>query len=152
MNKRGRLILVVDDEPYVCSAYKLMFKHDGHTVHIAHNGTDALDLLELHAFDLMVTDYSMLGMKGDELAAIIRQRRPHLPIIMITAHADALQSSGHPLTGIDSINRAELYVPVAKLLEEDRHGYKVILWLSGVATLSSVGLFLSKTKTSSAAR
>jgi CheY-like chemotaxis protein len=42
-------------------------------------------------------------MKGDELAAVIKQRLPHQPIIMITAYAEVLKSSGNPLTGVDGI-------------------------------------------------
>lgn len=98
-----RQILVVDDEPYICSAYKLMFRHEGHMVHIASNATEALGLLELHQFDLVILDFAMPGMKGDELAGVIRQRRPQLPIIMVTAHADALKSSRHPLPGVDCL-------------------------------------------------
>lgn len=103
MNKKVRHILVVDDEPNICTALKLMFRHDGHRVEMAHNATDALALLELHPFDLVTTDYNMAGMKGDELAVLIKQRRPHLPVIMITAHAYAMQASGRDLPGVDHL-------------------------------------------------
>jgi len=44
-----------------------------------------------------------VGMKGDELAAVIKQRLPHQPIIMITAYAEMLKSSGDTLAGVDFI-------------------------------------------------
>jgi len=41
-------------------------------------------------FDAVVTDYAMPGMKGDDLAAMIKQLRPECPILMLTAHAEML--------------------------------------------------------------
>jgi CheY-like chemotaxis protein len=98
-----RRILVVDDEPAVCDAIKMMLKYDGHAVQTATGGKEALSLLEQGRFDLITVDYAMAGMKGDELAAVIKQRLPHQPIIMITAHAEMLKSSGDPLAGVDFI-------------------------------------------------
>ncbi len=43
----------------------------------------------------------------------------------------------------DTISRVELYSPVQKLLAEDRRAYTRVLWLSGVAVLCALGLFLS---------
>jgi two-component system response regulator MprA len=96
-------ILVVDDEPAVCDAIKMMLKFDGHEVQTANGSHEALSLLEQDRFDLITVDYAMAGMNGDELAASIKQRLPHQPIIMITAHADMLKSSGSPLAGVDRI-------------------------------------------------
>jgi CheY-like chemotaxis protein len=98
-----RQILVVDDEPAVGDAIKMMLQFVGHAVQTANGSKAALSLLEQGKFDLIITDYSMPGMKGDELAAIIKQRLPHQPIIMITAYAEMLKSSGNPLTGVDFI-------------------------------------------------
>jgi CheY-like chemotaxis protein len=98
-----RQILVVDDEPAVCDAIKMMLKFDGHTVQTADGSKAALSLLEQDKFDLIIMDYSMPGMKGDELAAIIKQRLPHQPIVMITAYAEMLKSSSNPLPGVDFI-------------------------------------------------
>jgi CheY-like chemotaxis protein len=96
-------ILVVDDEPAVCGAIKMMLKFDGHEVQTANGSKEALALLEKGKFDLITVDYAMVGMKGDELAAAIKQRLPHQPIIMITAYAEMLKSSGNPLPGVDFI-------------------------------------------------
>jgi hypothetical protein len=43
----------------------------------------------------------------------------------------------------DTIGRVELYSPVRKLLADDRRAYRSVLWLSGVAVLCALGLFLS---------
>jgi CheY-like chemotaxis protein len=96
-------ILVVDDEPFVCDAVKMMLVFDGHDVQTANSGKDALKLMDNEKFDLVITDFAMPLMKGDELAAIIKSRTPGQPVIMITAYAEMLQSSGNPLIGVDEV-------------------------------------------------
>jgi CheY-like chemotaxis protein len=98
-----RRILVVDDEPLVCDAVKMMLAFDGHEVETASNGKEALALLERSQFDLVITDFQMPTMKGDELAAAIKARNPKQPIVMITAYAEMLHASGNPLTGVDYV-------------------------------------------------
>jgi len=98
-----RKILVVDDEPFVCDAVKMMLTFDAHIVETASNGKDALALFEEGKFDLVITDFAMPNMKGDELAAAIKARSPRQPIVMITAYAEMLQSSGNPLTAVDFV-------------------------------------------------
>ena len=115
-----RQILVVDDEPAVCDAIKMMLQFDGHKVQTAHSAKEALALLEQATFDLVTTDYAMTGMKGDELAAIIKQRLPRQPIIMITAYAEMLKSTDEPLQVDDIISKpfllTDLREAVAKVL------------------------------------
>jgi CheY-like chemotaxis protein len=98
-----RRILVVDDEPLVCDAVKMMLDFDGHVVETAGSAKDALARLEKGRFDVVITDFEMPAMKGDELAAVIKVRDPKQPVIMITAYAEMLQAAGNPLTGIDFI-------------------------------------------------
>ena len=99
----SRRILVVDDEPFVCDAVKMMLAFDGHVVETATNGKDALALFEQAKFDVVITDFSMPVMKGDELAAAIKSRDPKQPVVMITAYAEMLQASQTPLTSVDLI-------------------------------------------------
>ena len=96
-------ILVVDDEPFVCDAVKMMLNFDGHIVETANNAKDALAMFEEGKFDLVITDFAMPAMKVDELAAAIKARAPKQPVVMITAYAEMLQSSGNPLKGVDWI-------------------------------------------------
>jgi CheY-like chemotaxis protein len=96
-------ILVVDDEPFVCDAVKMMLSFDGHEVMTAHNAKDALAIFEGNKFDIVITDFAMPVMKGDELAAVIKARVPGQPVIMITAYAEMLPSSGHSLGAVDHV-------------------------------------------------
>jgi CheY-like chemotaxis protein len=96
-----RRILVVDDEALICDAVKMMLDFDGHVVETASSAKAALALLEKSKFDIIITDFEMPIMKGDELAAAIKARDPKQPVVMITAYAEMLQASGNPLTGVD---------------------------------------------------
>jgi CheY-like chemotaxis protein len=81
----------------------MMLDFDGHVVETAANAKEALALLEKNKFDLVITDFEMPVMKGDELAAAIKARDPKQPVVMITAYAEMLQAAGNPLTGVDFI-------------------------------------------------
>ena len=96
-------ILVVDDEPAVCGAIKMMFEYDGHKVQTANSGKEALVLLEQGRFDLVTTDFSMPGMNGDALAAAIKNRLPNQPVLMISANGAIAKSSGDKLPGVDLV-------------------------------------------------
>jgi CheY-like chemotaxis protein len=101
--KPGYRILVVDDEPDVRQAIKMMLEHDGHEVQTVDSGEAALALLEHNTFDLITTDYSMAGMKGNQLAATVKKCRPDQPIIMVTAFAADFHPSGKPSGGVDCV-------------------------------------------------
>jgi len=81
----------------------MMLDFDGHIVETVGSGKDALAMLEKSKFDLVITDFAMPVMKGDELAAAIKARDPKQPVVMITAYAEMLQASGNPLTGVDLV-------------------------------------------------
>jgi CheY-like chemotaxis protein len=100
---KSRNILVVDDEPYVCDAVRMMLAFDGHKVETAGSGKDALEKFDKGKYDVVITDYAMPAMKGDELAMSIKSRAPHQPVVLITAYAEMLKASDNPLSGIDFI-------------------------------------------------
>lgn len=79
----------------------MMLAFDGHTVETASSGKDALALFDKSKFDVVITDFAMPTMKGDELAQAIKARDPHQPVVMITAYAEMLQASGTALPGVD---------------------------------------------------
>jgi CheY-like chemotaxis protein len=96
-------ILVVDDEPLVCDSIKRMLVFDGHHVEVAFSAQEALELFEKATFDVALIDYLLPQMKGDELATLMKARKPDLPIILISATAETLQYSDHPPAHVDMI-------------------------------------------------
>jgi CheY-like chemotaxis protein len=97
---RGKRVLLVDDEPFVRNATAMLLGVDAHEVTEAENGVQALELFQRNRFDLVITDYQMPEMKGDELAARIRQLAPAQPIIMITAYHERLGDPSVPVAAI----------------------------------------------------
>ena len=96
-------ILVVDDEPLVCDAVRMLLNFDGHSVDTVGNAREALAVYNPDKYDLVMLDYEMPGMKGDELAVTIKKQAPQQPILLLTAHGDVLRASGKPIPGIDLI-------------------------------------------------
>jgi DNA-binding NtrC family response regulator len=86
-------ILVVDDEPSVANTVKMLLQFDGHEVEASHSSGDALAMFEPDRFDLVITDFAMPGMNGNQLAAAIKADAPNQPVIMITGHAGTFSRS-----------------------------------------------------------
>jgi CheY-like chemotaxis protein len=99
-SKKGR-VLVVDDEPLVRNAVRMVLMIDGYNVETAVDGHQALAKLDAEVFDLVILDFEMPEMKGDQLAKIVKQRFPCLPTIMLSAYGESLRSPERPLTGVD---------------------------------------------------
>ena len=89
-------ILVVDDDAATRESIKLLLDVDRHLVTVASNGMEALELFKKWGFDLVITDYLMPGMLGDELAQRIRSFTPSQPILMVTAYVEKLIAAGQP--------------------------------------------------------
>ncbi len=84
-------ILLVDDEDLVRNLVRMLLEMDHHLVEAASNGSQALELFQPGKFDLVITDYKMSGMKGDQLAAAIKAVAPRQPVVVFTGHAEAFQ-------------------------------------------------------------
>ena len=86
----GKRILLADDQQEVRELLALMLGMDEHIVTEARNGREALDLFAPDRFDLVITDYLMPLMRGDELARSIKRLAPSEPVLMITGSAAEL--------------------------------------------------------------
>jgi two-component system response regulator PilR (NtrC family) len=100
---RQRHILVVDDESLVRRSVQILLQGDGYLVHEARSGAEALALFEPNKFDMVFTDYLMPDMKGDQLAAAIKERSPKQPVVMLTAFPEKFESSDCSPGGVDSL-------------------------------------------------
>ncbi|EJC73518.1 PAS domain S-box [Rhizobium leguminosarum bv. trifolii WSM2012] len=82
-------ILLVDDDALIAMSSVDMLEDLGHEVVEANSGLEALELIRNgQPFDLVITDYSMPGMTGAQLAEAARDILPALPIVLATGYAD----------------------------------------------------------------
>lgn len=82
-------ILVVDDSELARNLIRDVLAKAGHEVEMAAGGGEALVFLEKGLYDLVVTDWVMPGMMGEELVARLRERHPTLPTVVITSYYDS---------------------------------------------------------------
>jgi two-component system cell cycle sensor histidine kinase/response regulator CckA len=84
-------VLVVDDEPQICEFVSRVLDDAGYQVTTAGDGPGAIALVaERGAPDLLLTDFRMPQMNGDELAARLRQSLPDLKVLYLTGYSQAL--------------------------------------------------------------
>jgi CheY-like chemotaxis protein len=83
-------ILIVDDDALILDLVAQALQ--GYEMLLARDGDEALRLATPGTqIDLLITDYLMPTMTGDELIGRIRERRPSLKTLVITGHSDVLQ-------------------------------------------------------------
>jgi CheY-like chemotaxis protein len=116
----GKRILLAEDQAEVRHTLKLLLNLDDHTVTEASNGHEALDLYAPGRFDLVITDFSMPGMFGDELAQNIKRLSPEQRVVMVTAYAEKAVSRHNPVDAIlnKPFSFQQLRDVVAKVLSE----------------------------------
>ena len=79
-------ILVVDDERSMRRVLYAMFEKQGHQVHTAEDGLEAVSILTQRSVSLLVTDIKMPNMDGMALLEHTMRHHPEIPVIVITAH------------------------------------------------------------------
>jgi CheY-like chemotaxis protein len=80
----GAVILCVDDEEIPRTLRQMVLVKQGFTVLSAVSAAEALELLDRHHVDIVLTDQMMPGVVGTELAKKLRASRPSLPIIIVS--------------------------------------------------------------------
>jgi CheY-like chemotaxis protein len=86
MNGRSNLVLCVDDELVGLQVRKIVLERAGYRVLTAPDGPSGLDLFENEPVEVVVLDYSMPGMHGGEVATRMRQVKPQVPILLLSAY------------------------------------------------------------------
>ncbi|MCP4716154.1 MAG: response regulator [Deltaproteobacteria bacterium] len=123
---RDLSILHVDDELVVAEVCKIMLERMGAQVTVVIDSLEALELFRQkpRAFDLIITDYDMPGIKGNALAARAKGIRPDIPIILMTGHVE-LELDHMRAWGIDGIlfkpcGRVDMQRKIAGLLGAEK--------------------------------
>jgi len=95
--QRGAFILVVDDDPDICTTLKNVLLEKGNNVSIAHTGEEAVAMAKNEAYDIIFIDMQLPTINGLETYLAIRAIRPEVVAVMITAYrqemADLVQEA-----------------------------------------------------------
>ena len=79
-------ILIVDDEPSVGDALRLVLESKGYEVVLCTKGLDGIEQVRQQHFGFSVVDLFLTDISGFQVISGIRQHQPEIPIVLITAH------------------------------------------------------------------
>src|SRR3954471_23680555 len=86
MNPRKNSILIIDDDPGIRSAMQEVLSTEGYKVSVEGDGQKGLAATLSNDFSIVISDLKLPGMDGLELIRELHRSKPHLPIILMTAH------------------------------------------------------------------
>ena len=95
-------ILLVDDEINVLSALKRALIEESYEIYSATGGEQALEIMQTHAFKVVLSDERMAGMQGSEFLSLVREHYPDTVRILLTGHA-TLEAA------VKAVNQGEIY-------------------------------------------
>jgi CheY-like chemotaxis protein len=86
MKRNSNLVLCVDDERIGLEVRKILLERAGYRVLTASDGPTGLAIFSAEPVEAVVLDYSMPGMSGGEIAIQMRQVKPQVPILLLSAY------------------------------------------------------------------
>ena len=115
----ARHILVVDDDPRMLHIMAAALPQ--YRVSIARDGQEALTLMRSHPIDLLITDYLMPVMTGQELVAVCEHEGIRFKVLLVTGNPDALKDAPSWLASHPHLTKPvdfdELRDAVARLID-----------------------------------
>ena len=124
-------ILVVDDESVLAELLGSALRHQGWETKTAANGWEALDKADTFDPDVVVLDIQMPGLDGMETLERLRKRKPHLPVLFLTARDAVADRVAGLRAGADD------YVTKPFDLDEVTARIDALLRRSGMASISA---------------
>ena len=118
-------ILIIDDEKSILDLLSVVFKKEGYRVRATLSAKKALELLNKEEFGLILTDIKLPEMSGFEILKRVRESKPDIAVVMITAYGNVKQAVEALKAGafdyvVKPFDVDELKIIVAKALEKKR--------------------------------
>ncbi|MCK4728441.1 MAG: response regulator, partial [Desulfobacterales bacterium] len=120
-------ILIVDDEPRMCTSLKMLLSHYGYEIHTSNSGKEAVEYLSKNNFDLVLLDMVMPDMDGRRIMDHIGAQSPETLTIVITGYVStesalsALRDRAHDYLR-KPFGEEELLKAVENALEQKKLG------------------------------
>jgi CheY-like chemotaxis protein len=105
VSKGRKHILFIDDEEIIVDLGGQVMKKLGYTVTGMTSGSEALALFRRNParFDLVITDQTMPGLTGLELAGLLRKARADIPVILCTGYSQSVDAGAAEEVGISAV-------------------------------------------------
>lgn len=126
----GYKIIAVDDEPGILDSLSVFFKRSGYEFTPVTDPMQAIELVKKEHFDLMILDFIMTPLHGDEVVEEIRKFNKDLYIILLTGHKDLAPP-------LETIKRLDIQGYCEK---SDKPDQLLLLVESGVKSISQMNL------------
>jgi two-component system response regulator HydG len=136
-------ILIIDDDRDMCLLLKRFLTRHGYEVLEAYNGKKALEILESTEPSLVMCDFRLEDMEGNVLLGKIKEKYPHLPVIIITGYSDIkIAVEVMKMGAYDYITKPlfpdEILVTIKKALEDVEKGEGIPIVQSSSVSSSTV--------------
>ena len=116
-------ILVVDDEPSVGDALKLVLESNGYEVVLVTKGQDGIDQASQRSFEFGIVDLFLTDTTGFQVITDLRKIQPHIPILLITAHGSPqIFAEAKRLGAIGALSKPFPPAEILKLIDSHVHG------------------------------
>jgi signal transduction histidine kinase len=96
-------VLVVDDEARVREVISAFLRSEGHAVTTASSGREGIEQFRAEPFDMVVTDRAMPEMSGDQMASMVKQLRPEIPVVLLTGFGALIEVTGSQPKDVDIV-------------------------------------------------
>ena len=115
-------VLLVDDEARVREVISAYLRAEGHAVKTASSGREGIEQFRAESFDMVVTDRAMPDMSGDQMARLVKQLRPEIPIVLLTGFGALIEVTGSQPKDVDVVLSKPVTLSVLrKTIESLRH-------------------------------
>ncbi len=118
-------VLIVEDDVNTLRYMQAVLKMHGYQTYLAHNGEEALEVMDSQHVDLIIVDVMMPKLDGYQFVDILRQSNNELPILMVTAKLEMADKKKGFLVGIDDymtkpVNEEEMLLRIKALLRRSK--------------------------------
>ena len=129
-HSNGYKIIVVDDEPGIVDSLSIFLKRSGYDFTGVTNPLEAIERIKNEHFDLMILDFIMTPLHGDQVVEEIRKFNKELYTLLLTGHKDLAPP-------LDTIRRLDIQGYCEK---SDRFDQLLLLVESGIKAISQMNL------------
>jgi putative two-component system response regulator len=146
-NARPR-VLCVDDEPVILQILRRLLEVQGFEAVTCADPLTAIEMFEGSSFDVVITDIHMPGMDGMALTRALHERKPELPVVVVTGHGTvdtAIQALREGASGmlVKPFTGEELLGEVRRALSSSQMRYEALQYRYLSPVLDSIALTLS---------